>query len=135
MLDCNSADDILDQGEQILNRNEKEKGFPSLIGLDQQYNQVRVIFEPNFDKRLINLARVASGFPNQGGSGGVAGVGGENSGDFTTASQSFFPQLSFTNEEEGGIQTNQIIPGGLNISSISFIEPTSPINDKRDAVS
>ena len=50
---------------------------------------MKVVFEPSFDKRLTNLAHII-GFGQH-----------ENSGDFTTASQSFLPQLSFTNEEEG----------------------------------
>jgi hypothetical protein len=34
MLDSVSKDDILCMGEMILDKNEKQKGFPSLIGLD-----------------------------------------------------------------------------------------------------
>lgn len=34
MLDCNSADDILNSGDSILDRNEKQKGYPSLNGLE-----------------------------------------------------------------------------------------------------
>ena len=58
MLDSVSQDDILCMGEIILDKNEKQKGFPSLIGLDQQYSQVKVIFEPNFERRLVNLAHI-----------------------------------------------------------------------------
>ena len=94
LLDCSQADDILIHGEQILERNERSKGYPSLNVLEGQYNQVKVAFEPNFEKRLVNLTQVI-------GYGATNSQHGENSGDFTTASQSFLPQLSFTNEEEG----------------------------------
>jgi hypothetical protein len=30
--------------------------YPSLIGLENLYSQVRVVFEPQFEKRLTNLA-------------------------------------------------------------------------------
>jgi hypothetical protein len=80
-----------------------------------------VTFEPNFERRLLNLAQIIGH--------------GENSYDYTTNSQSFLPQLSFTNEEETGVNNpSSIIPGGLNISNISFNEPSSPINDKAAAV-
>jgi hypothetical protein len=46
------------KGEAVLDRNEKAKGFPSLIGLENQYNQVKVVFEPIFEKRLVNLAQI-----------------------------------------------------------------------------
>lgn len=79
-------------------------------------------FEPNFERRLVNLAQII-------GFGQV-----ENSYEFTTNSQSFLPQLSFTNEEESAANNpSNIIPGGLNISNISFNEPSSPINDKNQA--
>jgi hypothetical protein len=38
--------------------------------------------------------------------------------------------LSFTNEEEPNQHTITMLPGGLNISNISFNEPSSPFNDK-----
>ena len=101
----------------MLDRNEKQKEFPSLIGLENIYNQVKVAFDPNFDRRLVNLAQVVG-----------LGAQSENSGDFTTVSQSFLPQLSFTNEEDGGASVQPIPP--LNISNISFNEPSSPINDR-----
>ena len=122
-----AADDILNLGEMIIDKNEKQKGYPSLQGLEAQYSQVRVSFEPNFERRLVNLATII-------GFGQV-----ENSYDFTTNSQSFLPQLSFTNEEETGANNpSNIIPGGLNLSNISFNEPSSPIailpiNDKNQA--
>lgn len=117
-----AADDILNLGEMIIDKNEKQKGYPSLQGLEAQYSQVKVAFEPNFERRLVNLAHII-------GFGQV-----ENSYDFTTNSQSFLPQLSFTNEEESGANNpSNIIPGGLNISNISFNEPSSPINDKNQA--
>lgn len=58
MLDSNEADAILENGEAVLDRNEKKKGYPSLIGLDALYNQVKVVFEPNFEKRITNLAHI-----------------------------------------------------------------------------
>jgi hypothetical protein len=42
----------------VLDRNEKQKEFPSLIGLENIYNQVKVAFDPNFERRLVNLAQV-----------------------------------------------------------------------------
>ena len=38
MLDCRQNEDILTMGESVLDRNEKQKEFPSLIGLDTLYN-------------------------------------------------------------------------------------------------
>lgn len=80
MLDCREGDDILNQGETVLDRNDKQKDFPSLNGLENQYNLVKVVFDPNFEKRLVNLAHVVGHTSNS-----------EHSGDFTTASQSFLP--------------------------------------------
>lgn len=34
MLDSNEADDILLHGETVIDRNEKQKGYPSLLGLE-----------------------------------------------------------------------------------------------------
>lgn len=48
----NQADDILNLGEQLLDRSEKQRGYPSLNGMETQYSQVKLIFEPNFEKRL-----------------------------------------------------------------------------------
>lgn len=58
----------------MIEKNEKLKGYPSLSGLESQYNQVRVIFEPNFERRLQNLVVLL-------GQGHA-----ENSYDFTTNS-------------------------------------------------
>ena len=33
-----AADDILNQGEMIIDKNEKQKGYPSLQGLEAQYS-------------------------------------------------------------------------------------------------
>lgn len=38
MLDQNEADDILNNGDGVLERNDKQRGYPSLIGLEAQYN-------------------------------------------------------------------------------------------------
>jgi hypothetical protein len=89
---------------------------------------VKVIFEPNFEKRLTNLAHVSASTQPE-----------LNSAEFfTTASQSFLPQLSFTNEEEGSnsgmvanTHNNTLLPSTLNISNISFNEPSSPINETK----
>jgi hypothetical protein len=88
--------------------------------MDVQYNQVKVVFEPNIEKRLAGIGKVV-GF-------GQA----EFSGDFTTASQSFLPPFSFNEEEElnEGVKhvNHQIAEGDLNLSEIAFSEPNSPIN-------
>ena len=38
MLDSRQNEDILTMGETILDKNEKQKEFPSLVGLDSLYN-------------------------------------------------------------------------------------------------
>ncbi len=90
---------------------------------------MKVVFEPNFDRRLVNLAHVSA--TNQPDHNSVE--------FFTNASQSFLPQLSFTNEEEGSnsgmaatTHNNTLLPSTLNISNISFNEPSSPINETKN---
>lgn len=55
-----SPDDILCQGEYLLEKTEKKKGFPQLKGQDQQYSIVKVAFDPNVEKKLQNIAKVYS---------------------------------------------------------------------------
>lgn len=48
----NVADELLNSGEQILDKAEKQKNFPSLNGLETSYSQVKVHFDPNFEKNI-----------------------------------------------------------------------------------
>ncbi len=64
----------------VLDRNEKQRGFPSLSGMETQYNQVRVVFEPNFEKRLVGLATIVPYGSSQPPASNV-----ENSGDLTAS--------------------------------------------------
>lgn len=68
------ADDILNLGEHLIDRAEKQKNYPGLNGLEAQYNQVKVVFEPKFENVLSNIAKVV-GFGQS-----------EFSGELTTAS-------------------------------------------------
>jgi hypothetical protein len=52
------ADDILNMGEQLIERAEKEKGFLSLNSLETFYNQVKFWSDPNLDKKLASIAKV-----------------------------------------------------------------------------
>ena len=56
MLDQNEADELLEGGERVLERNERESGYPMLQGLEKEYGQVKVVFEGHFEKRLTGLA-------------------------------------------------------------------------------
>jgi len=76
-------------GEQLLDKSEKQRGYPSLSGMETQYSQVKLVFEPNFEKRLQGIAKVL-------GPGQTA----EYSGDYTTNSQSFLPPFSFNEKED-----------------------------------
>lgn len=42
----------------MLEKGEKEKGYPSLNGMENNYNLVRVYFEPNLDKKLSTICKV-----------------------------------------------------------------------------
>lgn len=95
----------------MIEKFEKQKGYPSLNGLEASYNQVKVHFEPNLDKKLAGIAKVFSS-------------NGEFSGDFTTNSGSFLPPFSFNEEDERAKQETDV----LNLSNISFTDPSSPIN-------
>jgi hypothetical protein len=105
------ADDILNSGEKLIEKFEKQKGYPSLNGMEASYNQVKVHFEPNLEKKLANIAKVFTS-------------NGELSGDYTTNSGSFLPPFSFNEEDERVKQETD----ALNLSNISFTEPSSPIN-------
>ena len=54
------ADEILSQGENLFEKVEKQKGFPSLNGLESQYKQVRLWYESpaNFEKKIGMIAKV-----------------------------------------------------------------------------
>eukprot|EP00347_Sterkiella_histriomuscorum_P008603 403344461 len=114
------TDGILNYGEQILDKAEKQKGFPSLNGFETQYNQVKLSFDQTFEKKLQNIAK-------------VIGPGQQDFSikDQTTASASFLPPFSFILEEEITENISQPInaESGLNLSNISFNELTSPCND------
>ena len=115
-----TAEDILNQGEHLIERAEKEKGFPSLNALESSYNQVKFYFETNLEKKLGAIARVYTDKP-----GGQT----ELSGDFTTVSGSFLPTFEEEFNNEGVTHMNKGLgDGALNISNISFNEPNSPIN-------
>ena len=58
-----TADDILNQGEHLIERAEKETGFPSLNALESSYNQVKFYFETNLEKKLGAIARVYTDKP------------------------------------------------------------------------
>lgn len=117
-----AADDILNAGEALLEKLEKEKGYPALNGMEQAYSQVKVHFDPALEKKLQGIARVVCcNNPN------------EVSGDLTTNSGSFLPPFSFNEEEEvnneGLSHVKQTIANdALNLSNISFNEAPSPIN-------
>jgi len=53
-----AADDILNAGELLIERMEKEKGYPSLNSMDATCSQVKVFFDPNLEKKLQGIARV-----------------------------------------------------------------------------
>ena len=119
------TDEVLNEGDRVIDRAEKQKGFPSLNGLESTYNLVRLSFDQHFDRKLVNIARVLG--PGQT----------ESSSDMTTASASFFPPFSF-NEDEDVVQMDVVASNmtqpvsqdnGLNLSNISFNEITSPCND------
>jgi hypothetical protein len=57
----NPVDDALNNGEGILDKHEKHKGYPSLNGLEQNYSQVKVVFADNIEKRLENVAKIVTG--------------------------------------------------------------------------
>jgi hypothetical protein len=52
------ADDLLNNGEKLLEKAEREKGFTSLNGIDTLYSQVRLHFDPNFEKNLSKICKV-----------------------------------------------------------------------------
>ena len=54
----NLADESLNKGEHLLEASEKVKGYPSLNGLQQFYNQVRLHFEPNVQSKFSLLGKV-----------------------------------------------------------------------------
>lgn len=56
--DLHKEDDILNMGEVLLERSEREKGYPNLNDLENCYNQVKINFEPNFEKRLIQIYKI-----------------------------------------------------------------------------
>ena len=81
---------------------------------------MKFYFDPNLDKKLATIAKVYTERP------GMPSMQ-EFSGDFTTVSGSFLPP--FEEEDVGVNQMNKGLgDGALNISSISFNEPNSPIN-------
>eukprot|EP00347_Sterkiella_histriomuscorum_P020077 403339189 len=122
----NYAEDILLQGENLLEKTEREKGFPSLNGLDQSYGTVKVSFDPTVDKKLQNIAKVYCSNGQQQH---------DISEDFTTHSGSFLPPFSQYEEEDlnDGIQHVKLglANDALNLSNISFNEPASPINTQQ----
>ncbi|CDW91449.1 achain crystal structure of engineered northeast structural genomics consortium target [Stylonychia lemnae] len=50
----NLADEILNCGEQILDKVEKQRGFPSLNGMENSYGTVKVAFDPNVEKKFFH---------------------------------------------------------------------------------
>lgn len=117
-----SPDDILSQGEQLIEKAEKEKGFPGLNKLESAYSQVKFYFDPNLEKKLGAIAKVYTERPG----GGLSHP--EFSGDFTTVSGSFLPPFEEEGDNEGVTHMNKGLGGALNLSNISFNEPNSPIN-------
>lgn len=119
------ADEILGQGEQLFESVERQKGYPSLNGLDSQYKQVRLWYESpsNFEKKIGMIAKVLGPGQNE-----------PSSTDVTTVSGSFLPPFSlneFMAEEDSHQKTNQnrdVEESALNLSNISFDDPNSPIN-------
>lgn len=109
----------------MIEKAEKQKGFPSLNGLESAYSQVKLHFDPNLEKKLVGIARVSTGQN-------------EFSGDFTTNSGSFLPPFSFHEEEECNEGLNQVKQSmgndALNLSNISFNEPASPINQTAQTI-
>lgn len=56
--DLHREDDILNMGEGILEKVEKKRGYPTLNGLESGYNQVKVSFEPNIEKKLASICKI-----------------------------------------------------------------------------
>jgi hypothetical protein len=122
--DIHRDDDILNMGESLLEKSEKEKGYPNLQGLESGYNQVRVSFEPHLEKKLAPICKIIG--PGQQ-------VGNDsNNCDYTTASASFLPPFTVEEVEglDGKIGNNGEDGSGnpLSLSNISFNESPSPIN-------
>jgi len=90
--------------------------------MDHYYNQIKLQFDPNFEKKLVNIAKIIT-INNHT----------DSSADITNASQSFLPPFSFNDEEEVNENISQPVntESGLNLSNISFNEVSSPINESR----
>ena len=62
MLDCgtgqNCAEDLLAKGEGIINKCEKQKEMPQLIGFENVYSQIQPIFDPNVEKKLQSICKI-----------------------------------------------------------------------------
>ena len=56
--DANNKDDILNQGDALLEKIEKEKDFPSLNGLEAQYSLVKFQFDPSVEKKFPSICKV-----------------------------------------------------------------------------
>ncbi len=87
-----------------------------MVGIEKEYCQIKLYFEPSFDKKTTGIFKVLPGH--------------EISGDMTTASGSIMP-LNFNDEET--LEPSHHDEGNpLSLSNISFNEPSSPINNSSE---
>ena len=113
------ADEVLSQGENLFEKVERQKGFPSLNGLESQYKQVRLWYESpaSFEKKIGAIAKVLGPGQNE-----------PTSTDVTTVSGSFLPPFSLNeimteDDSQQKTNNNRVDESALNLSNISFDDP------------